>query len=232
MNPPLLYTYRRCPYAMRARMALLLSGHAFDAFEIVLRDKPPALRQASPKATVPVLVLDDQTVIDQSWDIMQWALSASPSAQPAPHLQRWWTLGQSAQAQELLQRNDGAFKHHLDRYKYPQRFEMPADRSPQDIAHEHRQLALDALLHPLEIALSTHAFLADDAPCVVDIAIAPFVRQFAAVDPAWFEHLPLPKTRAWLAYWLTSPLFQACMMKLPPNQRTPFVRLDAAQALS
>lgn len=84
--PPLLYTYRRCPYAMRARMALLLGGHAFDAFEIVLRDKPTALMQAYPKATVPVLVLDDQTVIDQSWAIMRWALSVPPPQAPASPL--------------------------------------------------------------------------------------------------------------------------------------------------
>jgi glutathione S-transferase len=204
-------------------MALLLGGHAFDAFEIVLRDKPTALMQASPKATVPVLVLDDQTVIDQSWAIMRWALSVPPPQPPASNLQRWWTLGQSEQAQELLQRNDGAFKHHLDRYKYPQRVEGSEDRTPQDIAYEHRQGALDVLLFPLEKALSAHAFLTGDEPCAADIAIFPFVRQFAAVDPVWFHALPLPMTQAWLAHWMGSRLFQASMMKLPPNRRTPFL---------
>ena len=111
---PLLYTYRRCPYAMRARMALLVAGRAFEAHEIVLRDKPAALLAASPKGTVPVLCLDDGRVIDESWAIMAWALAG----EAAPG---WWAQAQSAENLALLAANDGPFKQHLDRYKYPER---------------------------------------------------------------------------------------------------------------
>ena len=112
---PLLYTYRRCPYAMRARMALLIGGRGFNAFEIVLRDKPAALLALSPKATVPVLHLATGRVIDESWEIIRWALA--PGDQ-----QGWWSRAQSDDNLALLACNDGPFKQHLDRYKYPGRY--------------------------------------------------------------------------------------------------------------
>ncbi len=115
-NPlPLLYTYRRCPYAMRARMAMLQANRRFLAFEIVLRDKPAALLALSPKGTVPVLQLPDGGALEESWDIMRWALES-------PDQEGWWSRAQSDENLDLLQRNDGDFKHHLDRYKYPERY--------------------------------------------------------------------------------------------------------------
>ena len=121
---PLLYTYRRCPYAMRARMALLAAGVEFDAFDIVLRDKPQALREISPKATVPVLLLPTARVLEQSWDIVQWALTQE--AAPAS-CQDAWRRAQTPANQALLGINDGVFKQHLDRYKYPERFAGSGD---------------------------------------------------------------------------------------------------------
>ncbi|MES2880126.1 MAG: glutathione S-transferase [Pseudomonadota bacterium] len=199
MTAPLLFTYRRCPYAMRARMALLVAGITFDRFEIVLRDKPAALLALSPKATVPVLQLPDGRVLEESWDIVRWALAAQDP-------QGWWSRAQSAGNLALLACNDGEFKHHLDRYKYPERYNEP-DRNA------HRDKAMAALLWPLESRLQNDAYLGGPAPCATDIAVFPFVRQFAAVEPGWFAQQPLPALQAWLARWLASPLFAACMAR-------------------
>lgn len=200
---PLLYSYRRCPYAMRARMALLVAGVAFDAHEIVLRDKPAAMLALSPKGTVPVLALPDGTVLEQSLDIMGWALSARDA-------DGWWSRAQDASNLALLAQCDGPFKHHLDRTKYPGRF----DGTDPTV---HRTQAVDALLRPLDERLRQAAQLGGDTPCATDLAIFPFVRQFAAVDPAWFAAQPLPALQAWLSGWLAHALFTAAMAKLPTN---------------
>ena len=206
-NQPLLYTYRRCPYAMRARLALLVARRPFEAFEILLRDKPAALLALSPKGQVPVLRLPDGKVLDQSWDIMRWALSADPDG--------WWSLGQTARNLDLLARNDGPFKQQLDRYKYPERHGL------SDPALARRQ-ALQVLLRPLEQILQQSAWLGGDRPCATDLALFPFVRQFAAIEPAWWAGQALPALQAWLARWLTSPLFLACMVELPGPQALRF----------
>ena len=141
MTTPLLYTYRRCPFAMRARMALLQAGVACEAHEVSLRDKPAAMLALSPKGTVPVLVLPDGQVLEQSLDIMQWAFAQTADAQT------WWARAQTPDNQALMAVCDGHFKHHLDRYKYPRRY---ADA--QDRAH-HQSQALALLLEPLNQAL-------------------------------------------------------------------------------
>ncbi|MBW8467226.1 MAG: glutathione S-transferase [Thiobacillus sp.] len=212
MTPaPLLYTYRRCPYAMRARLALLQAGVAFDAFEIVLRDKPAEMLALSPKGTVPVLRLPDGQVLEQSLDIMRWAFVEAGDADG------WWARAQSPVNLALLAVCDGAFKHHLDRYKYPERFGKGADAKVH-----HREQALDVMLRLLEAQLQLTGQLAGPAPCATDIAIFPFVRQFAAVEPGWFEGLPLPALKGWLRGWLAHPLFQAAMPKLPNGRALPF----------
>ncbi len=204
---PLLYSYRRCPYAMRARMALLAAGIAFDAHEIVLRDKPAEMLALSPKGTVPVLRLPDGGVLEQSLDIVRWAFAGARDGQG------WWRRAQDPGLLALLSTCDGAFKHHLDRYKYPERFGLSASqRMP------HRERAVEALLAPLDARLRASAQLGGAQPCAADIAIFPFVRQFAAVDPAAFEALPLPALQAWLAAWLRHPLFEAAMARLPSQQ--------------
>jgi len=205
---PLLYSYRRCPYAMRARMALMVAGIEFDAHEIVLRDKPAEMLARSPKGTVPVLVLPGGEVLEQSLDIMRWAFSMHDPAD-------WWARAQSTANLALLSDCDGPFKHHLDRTKYPERFEGT------DPAW-HRAQAVATLLQPLEGRLQQAAQLGGDRPCATDLAIFPFVRQFAAVDPGWFEQQPLPALKAWLAGWLSHPLFTAAMAKLPSGQAVPF----------
>jgi len=220
---PLLYTYRRCPYAMRARMALLWAGVGFCAHEIVLRDKPPGLLAASPKGTVPVLVLPSGQVLEESRDIVRWALTL-PEAPAAAA--RAWELAQSPAHLDLLRTNDGAFKHHLDRYKYPERFGVAASAAglEQQSAWrlEHRSAAVHCLLEPLEQRWLPAPFVGGATPCATDLALFPFVRQFAAVEPAWFAALPLPRVQAWLQHWLDSAWFQACMTKLPPDQPVVF----------
>ena len=210
MTLPLLYTYRRCPYAMRARMALLQAGLPFEKHEISLRDKPPGLLTASPKGTVPVLVLPDGQVIDESWAIVEWALThpdADPSAWP------WWQRASSTANQALLQLNDGPFKHHLDRYKYPERFATMTPDTREAVRAQHRSAAVEVLLQTLEQQLQTQTFVGGSEPCATDIGIFPFVRQFAAVDADWFASQPLPGVQRWLSQWVTSPLFEACMKK-------------------
>lgn len=216
---PLLYTYRRCPYAMRARMALLLAGIEFDAHEIALRDKPAAMLVASPKGTVPVLLLPGGRVLEQSWDIVQWALTQEEAS---AHAQVWWSRAQTPENLDLLHRNDGDFKYHLDQYKYPVRFVAKEDEEAVDVRSDHRDQAVMALLEPMEQRLKWAPYLGGEQPCATDFSIVPFVRQFAAVDTAWFYSLPLGRVQAWLASWLHSQLFEASMHKLTSNQRVPF----------
>jgi glutathione S-transferase len=212
---PLLYSYRRCPYAMRARMALLQGKRDFQVFEIVLRDKPPALLSLSPKGTVPVLQLPDGRLLEESWDIMRWALEPDDD-------EGWWHLANSTENLDLLQRNDGDFKHHLDRYKYPDRY--PAEAMSRDVRRSH---AVAALLIPLEERLQSKTYLGGATPCATDLAIFPFVRQFAAVEPQWFAEQELPALQAWLAAWLGSRLFEVCMSKLPAQCVVAFPALRA-----
>ena len=195
---PILYSFRRCPFAMRARMALLVSGQAVELREIVLRAKPQAMLDASPKGTVPVLVLPDGRVIDQSLDIMRWAL--------ARHDPETWLQGDDA---ELIDRFDGPFKQHLDRYKYPNRH----DSDPI----EHRTAGVEHL-QSLEQRLAASGFLCGPARTLADIALFPFIRQFAATDQAWFDTQPLPHVQAWLAGLIASDLFATAKLRLPPWQ--------------
>jgi len=228
---PLLYTYRRCPYAMRARMALLQTGIAFDAVEIVLRDKPAALLALSPKGTVPVLHLPDGRVWEQSLDIVRWAFEHTGDTQG------WWARAQTADNLALLAACDGPFKHHLDRFKYPERFAAredaatdPNTAAPMKAAarRQHHDQAVTTLLLPLNAQLQATGQLGGPAPCAADIAIFPFVRQFAAVDPAGFEQLPLCAIHRWLQSWLAHPLFRAAMAKLPANEAVAFKANDSS----
>ncbi len=196
MTEPVLYSFRRCPYAMRARMALSISDTAHEVREVKLSDKPAAMIAASPKATVPVLVLTDGNVIDESIDIMRWALGR--------HDPEAWLAGDD---RELIVANDGPFKHHLDRYKYASRH----DSAPE----EHRASGL-ALLEKLEQRLEGQPYLCGDRRSLTDAAIMPFVRQFAATDRAWFAAQVLPEVQHWLARQLSSDLFQGIMQRRAP----------------
>lgn len=191
LTDPILYSFRRCPYAIRARLALAVSGIAVEHREVKLRDKPAEMLAASPKGTVPVLVLSDGAVIDESIDIMRWALARNDP--------EGWLAGDDA---ELIAANDGAFKHHLDRYKYPERF------AADDV--DHRAAGL-AMLEGLDARLGEHAYLSGDRFGLADGAILPFVRQFAAVDRDWFAAQAIPRVRAWLAAFVGSALFVGVM---------------------
>jgi glutathione S-transferase len=199
MAEPVLYSFRRCPYAMRARMALSMSGTGYEHREVMLRDKPPQMLEVSPKATVPVLVTEDDLVIEESLDIMRWALEQSDS-------EGW--LGRNDAA--LVETNDGPFKHHLDRYKYATRY----DHAEPD---KHRAAALE-ILGRLEQRLEERTYLCGDSRGFADIAIFPFVRQFANTDKAWFAAQDLPRVQAWLEGLVNSDLFAAIMTKHPQWQ--------------
>lgn len=160
----------------------------------MLRDKPAAMVAASPKATVPVLVLEDGAVIDESIDIMRWALRRNDPED--------WLAGDDT---ELIDRFDDRFKHHLDRYKYPDRHQA------EPVAHRTAGLAL---LGEMEQRLATHTNLCRETRALADIAIMPFVRQFAAVDRAWFDAQPVPRVQGWLARHVASPLFDRAMLRV------------------
>lgn len=197
---PILYSYRRCPYAMRARMALKNSGIEVEIREISLKEKPSSMIKASPKGTVPVLILPNGTVIDQSLDIMMWALENRDST-------NWIQEDFQSKAHDLIAINDGEFKKLLDRYKYPQRY--------QDIPADVLQQAIRIQIEPLNQLLNQNKFLLGDSMSIVDVAIFPFIRQFSMVDSKWFENSPYSSLRRWLNYFLESELFNSVMDKYP-----------------
>ena len=214
---PIFYSFRRCPYALRARLAIAVAELTVAIREIELRNKPPAMLAISPKGTVPVLWLPDGQVIEQSLDIMRWAL-----AQRDP---QDWLAGLSlADAQALIEWNDGEFKSHLDRYKYP-------DRYPEYPQVEYRRQG-ELFLAALEKRLDRTRFLCGERFGLADAAILPFVRQFAAVDSTWFESSPYPALRRWLDSFLSSALFDAVMHKYQPWQANDPVLLFGGQVLA
>lgn len=198
-NYPILYSFRRCPYAMRARLAISISGLSVELREVVLRNKPEQLLDLSPKGTVPVLI-DNQKVIDESLDIMAWALS-----QLDP--ENWLTQGQEEDINQLIQWNDGEFKYYLDRYKY-------ADRYPEQEELYYRKKA-ELFLIELENRLGKHAFLCSAFCSLADMAIFPFIRQFAKVNSNWFVSSDYQKVNKWLNKHINSDLFISIMDKYP-----------------
>jgi len=180
-------------------MALKYSGIQLEHREITLRDKPKSMLLASPKGTVPVLCIDGQ-VIDQSLDIMYWALQKSDPDS--------WNNVDEKLANNWLEKNDGPFKTLLDQYKYPNRY---PELNPEEVLSD----AMELMLQPIETALNNHEYLLGNKLSWVDIAIFPFIRQFAGVNPTTFEALPLPKTRKWLTQQIESELFNSIMDKHP-----------------
>lgn len=200
MQKPLLYTFRRCPYAIRARLAVWASGVVVEMREVDLRDKPQTMLEASPKGTVPVLQLPDGTVIDESLDIMRWALACNDP--------EGWLEGNGelpAGALELIAYNDGPFKQLLDCYKYAGRF-------PEHPAAHYRDEA-GKFLGELNARLARHAFLLGARMSIADAALVPFVRQFAMVDKAWFASTAWHALNRWLDALLASAPFTAVMKK-------------------
>ena len=197
---PVLYSFRRCPYAIRARLALYTSGMVVELREVSLRDKPASMLAASPKGSVPVLVLADGQVVDESWEIMQWALHQNDP-------QGW--LGQNDShvyaAAPLVRENDTVFKYHLDRYKYP-------DRNPAYPQLHYRSKGEEFLMQ-LEDRLAASHCLLGNGLSIADAAIFPFVRQFAEVDKTWFAQANYPGLRRWLKNFIDSEGFVSVMLK-------------------
>jgi len=187
---------------MRARMAIASAGTTVALREVLLRDKPAEMLRLSPKGTVPVLLLADGEVIDESLDIMHWALQINDP-------ERWLPDSPAMQTDSdtLITRNDGEFKTHLDHYKY-------AVRHPEHPPETYRDRA-DDFLGELENRLRHHPFLLNDRPTLTDIAIFPFIRQFAFVDHDWFDQSPYPRLQAWLTTLLGTPTFSHIMVKQP-----------------
>jgi len=195
---PIVYSFRRCPYAMRARIAMARAGSGARLREVVLRDKPEAMLEVSPKGTVPVLVLANGEVIDESLDVMLWALS-----QDDPD--SW--LADRDNCLAWIERSDHEFKGWLDKYKY-------ANRHPEQTEHWYREQG-EQFIQAMESQLSTHDWLGGSHCRLCDVAVFPFIRQFAGVDPTWWQSAPYPSTRAWLDRWLADPLFTSVMRKYP-----------------
>jgi glutathione S-transferase len=193
---PVLYSFRRCPYAMRARLAIAVSRTDVVLREVKLSAKPEAMLAASPKGTVPVLVLPDGKVIDESLGIMRWAL-----AKQDPEC---WLEGDDA---ALIDRNDGPFKHDLDRYKYPERYGVDPLK--------HRATGME-FLQELDDRLGRTSQLCGPVRSLADAAIMPFVRQFAGVDQAWFSDQSLDHLKVWLANHISSELFDLIMLRVAP----------------
>ena len=203
MSLPILYSFRRCPYAMRARLALKYAGISVELREVALRNKPAELVALSPKATVPVLQLPDGTVIEQSLDIMRWALAQQDPGHWLPD------ANSAATAEQLIATNDGPFKTMLDRYKY-------AGRYPEHPAQTYRDNGVQLQIAPLNHRLAKTKYLLGEHLSLADIALFPFVRQFAHVDPDWFDAGPYQAVHAWMDGLLESALFGAVMCKLEP----------------
>ena len=195
---PILYTFRRCPYAIRARMTLSYAGICTKQYEVDLKNKPSELITISPKATVPVLVLENGQVIDQSLDIIKWALGQSDP-------EGWMTKELEKKCDELIYLNDHHFKPILDNYKYPQKADI------KDLGYYRAQAK--NYLEQLNTLLMQHKYLLANHITFADVAIFPFIRQFYKVDESWFAESDYTFLTIWLNYFLNSELFLGVMTK-------------------
>ncbi|MEP1230472.1 MAG: glutathione S-transferase [Litorimonas sp.] len=204
-----LYSFRRCPYAMRGRMGLLAGGQDYEHREVLLRDKPAAMIEISPKGTVPIFIKKNGDVIEESLELLLWATKENDPYD-------WRNVDMHA-AQALIARNDGPFKHHLDRYKYKSRYDETAPRGDTDIEH---RIAAEDIIKDYEARLSHHNYLLGGHQSLADIAIFPFMRQFANTDRAWWDGQaqdlpPYPRVHDWLERHINSELFKTVMAKCP-----------------
>lgn len=207
MKFPILYSFRRCPWAMRARIAMHYSGVQCEIREVNLSEKTAAFLAIAPKATVPTLVLPNGEVIDQSMDIIHFALSN--------HDPDKWRDADSSAVNHLLAIAEGDFLKAAQRYKYSERF-------PEESAEENRKLCEVLLITELEQRLEKQKFLLDNKPSIADVGIFPLVRQFTSVDDTWWQSSPYHKTRAWLNSWMENPHYIGSMKKYPPwNEGNP-----------
>ena len=212
MHLPILYSFRRCPYAIRARMALAYAGVSYELREVSLKNKPREMLDISPKGTTPVMQIfteQDLIVLEESLDIMNWAIQQHDPL-------NWQDLPEDfvAITQQLIHTNDHEFKRALDRYKYPNRF---PDQSQEDYRQQAEEFlkVLELQLQQRSPSESTHNFLISDRQTLADIAIFPFVRQLAYVDVDWFLSSSYLHLQQWLKWHETSELFELVMQKFP-----------------
>lgn len=203
MSLPILYTFRRCPYAIRARMALLFNKQSFIVREVSLKNKPKDLLEISPKATVPVMLLADGSVIEESIHIMHWAFEKGEIANNHKMHENEILV-----IEQLISENDGPFKYILDRYKYPNRYPNEQNKNWQQQA--------DKFLSKLEMFLQHNKYLFGNNIAIEDLAIMPFVRQFKMVDEDWFNGAPYPKVNEWLNSLIENDVFKKVMNKYEP----------------
>lgn len=205
MSTNILYSYRRCPYAMRARMALIYAGVTFETREISLRNKPLSMLALSPKGTVPVLYREGGRVIDESLNIMLWALSLSDS-------HNWFLSSNRQEILAVIQKNDQEFKPLLDRYKYPERY-VDSQGAFEKAIEQH--------IKPLNDRLLKNRYLLGANQSLADIAIFPFVRQFARVNLALFEGLSYVRVNEWLSEIMSMEIYRKAMQKYPVWEEEP-----------
>ncbi|OEE62589.1 glutathione S-transferase [Enterovibrio norvegicus FF-454] len=203
MTMPILYSLRQCPYAMRSRLAILHAGQIVILRDIDMKNKPEDMLSVSPKATVPVLVLGDGNVIDESIEVMVWALTQSDPR----NLLYSHDKNQLPAMLELIRSNDVTFVCALQKYR-------AASRYHDDNKTEHRDTCCEWLM-PIEQRLSQHAYIMGEQPSLVDYAILPFIRQFSRVDKRWYAQAPLPNLRAWLTKHYNDPTFSKVMVSYP-----------------
>ena len=200
---PVLYSFRRCPYAMRARLAIMAAGFQCQLREIVLRDKAPELLEVSPKATVPVLVLSDGIVLEESLEIMAYVLGKRDPDNWLPE------EGGRGAVMRLIAENDGPFKAHLDRTKYSDRFIAKGEQ----VDPKSERIGAMNFIGKLNDILSEQGFLGGCKPNLADMAILPFVRQFAHIDIAWFRAQPVNHVLPWLDAFKSGAQFKSIMTK-------------------
>ncbi len=200
MSDSILYSFRRCPYCMRAHMGLKYAALTIELREVSLKSLPEQLLDVSTNETVPVLVLSEDNVIEESWDILKWAVEQSdPDNWLGPNNE--YLLA----AEMLVETNDFSFKDDLDRYKY-------ADRFPEHSEESYRKVC-EEFIEELEDMLSENRYLMAPQLSIADIAVFPFIRQFSLVDKTWFDQSPYPKVRQWLAKMIEAELFQQVFQK-------------------
>ena len=197
MTLPVLYSFRRCPYAMRARMALILTSHTCELREILLTDKPDSMLEISPKGTVPVLQLEDR-IIDESLDVIKWALR---SGSDKMHI---LSEDEEAMSDSLIQLFDSKFKYHLDRYKYSSRY--------QSLKEEHQEKCLE-ILNNLEQKIFNQPWIFGKLVSLLDISILPFIRQCKIANPAWFKSQKFKRVISLLEHFESSELFNKAMQE-------------------
>jgi glutathione S-transferase len=211
---PILYSLRNCPYAMRARIAIFKAKQTIELRDVVLSNKPDEMIAVSPKATVPVLVLNNGRVIDESLEVMLWALKESDpdnllhysyhSEEDSYKHNNEKTLSEML---TLIHTFDDEFKVRLEKYKCAKRY--------KEASITECRVACEKFIQVLENRLTSHLFLMSDQESLIDIALLPFIRQFARVERQWYLQSPYPRVKQWLNNYLQSPMFTKVMAKYP-----------------